>query len=294
MLCYTYKDFKEIENKSTINELNQSSINVINAISKKVGAPTYRKTPVFRKKKQDISNGSFKKTKLYNKLDEDEINCDKIRELLNKLTKTNYDIISNEIITNITHFIYSRNEIILLSIGNSIFDISSVNKFWVKLYAKLYNDLIVKFPIMKDICTKNFQSFMNVFNDIQIGNEENYEEFCKINKINDKRRSLSLFYTNLYNFNILSNDDMFVILEQLINKMFNYIESKNTNILEEIFENINIILKNIGTNISKEKKKYNNMMEKTMEIYNIINDKKISKKITFKMLDLFEDLNIEL
>jgi len=294
MLCYTYKDFKEIENKSTINELNQSSINVINAISKKVGAPTYRKTPVFRKKKQDISNGSFKKTKLYNKLDEDEINCDKIRELLNKLTKTNYDIISNEIITNITHFIYSRNEIILLSIGNSIFDISSVNKFWVKLYAKLYNDLIVKFPIMKDICTKNFQSFMNVFNDIQIGNEENYEEFCKINKINDKRRSLSLFYTNLYNFNILSNDDMFVILEQLINKMFNYIESKNTNILEEIFENINIILKNIGTNISKEKEKYNNMIEKTMEIYNIINDKKISKKITFKMLDLFEDLNIEL
>jgi len=294
MLCYTYKDFKEIENKSTINELNQSSINVINAISKKVGAPTYRKTPVFRKKKQDISNGSFKKTKLYNKLDEDEINCDKIRELLNKLTKTNYDIISNEIITNITHFIYSRNEIILLSIGNSIFDISSVNKFWVKLYAKLYNDLIVKFPIMKDICTKNFQSFMNVFNDIQIGNEENYDEFCKINKINDKRRSLSLFYTNLYNFNILSNDDMFVILEQLINKMFNYIESKNTNILEEIFENINIILKNIGTNISKEKEKYNNMIEKTMEIYNIINDKKISKKITFKMLDLFEDLNIEL
>tara|TARA_X000000368_G_C23057890_1_gene724941 strand:+ start:4399 stop:5283 length:885 start_codon:yes stop_codon:yes gene_type:complete len=294
MLCYTYKDFKEIENKSTINELNQSSINVINAISKKVGAPTYRKTPVFRKKKQEISNGSFKKTKLYNKLDEDEINCDKIRELLNKLTKTNYDIISNEIITNITHFIYSRNEIILLSIGNSIFDISSVNKFWVKLYAKLYNDLIVKFPIMKDICTKNFQSFMNVFNDIQIGNEENYDEFCKINKINDKRRSLSLFYTNLYNFNILSNDDMFVILEQLINKMFNYIESKNTNILEEIFENINIILKNIGTNISKEKEKYNNMIEKTMEIYNIINDKKISKKITFKMLDLFEDLNIEL
>lgn len=294
MLCYTYKDFKEIENKSTINELNQSSINVINAISKKVGAPTYRKTPVFRKKKQDISNGSFKKTKLYNKLDEDEINCDKIRELLNKLTKTNYDIISNEIITNITHFIYSRNEIILLSIGNSIFDISSVNKFWVKLYAKLYNDLIVKFPIMKDICTKNFQSFMSVFNDIQIGNEENYDEFCKINKINDKRRSLSLFYTNLYNFNILSNDDMFVILEQLINKMFNYIESKNTNILEEIFENINIILKNIGTNISKEKEKYNNMIEKTMEIYNIINDKKISKKITFKMLDLFEDLNIEL
>jgi hypothetical protein len=294
MLCYTYQDFKEIEKKSTINELNQSSINVINAISKKVGAPTYRKTPVFRKKKQDISNSSFKKTKLYNKLDEDEINCDKIRELLNKLTKTNYDIISNEIITNITHFIYSRNEIILISIGNSIFDISSVNKFWVKLYAKLYNDLIVKFPIMKDICTKNFQSFMNVFNDIQIGNEENYDEFCKINKINDKRRSLSLFYTNLYNFNILSNDNMFVILYQLINKMFDYIESKNTNILEEIFENINIILTNIGENISKDQEKYNNMNEKIIKIYNIINENKISKKITFKMMDLFEELNIDL
>ena len=31
-------------------ELNITSINIINAISKKVGAPSYRKTPVFKKK----------------------------------------------------------------------------------------------------------------------------------------------------------------------------------------------------------------------------------------------------
>ena len=48
---YTLNDFKDIEDRNTISELNYSTIQIINNISKKVGAPTYRKTPVFRKKK---------------------------------------------------------------------------------------------------------------------------------------------------------------------------------------------------------------------------------------------------
>ena len=82
MSVYKVSDFQQIETNNTINELNNASIAVINSISKKVGAPTYRKTPVFRKKRQDqetIINGEvFKKTKFLNKIDEDEINLDKI------------------------------------------------------------------------------------------------------------------------------------------------------------------------------------------------------------------------
>ena len=47
---YTLNDFENIKNNFTIPELNETSIKLINAISKKVGAPSYRKTPVFKKK----------------------------------------------------------------------------------------------------------------------------------------------------------------------------------------------------------------------------------------------------
>ena len=50
---YNLTDFENIKNNNTIQELNITSIKIINAISKKVGAPSYRKTPVFKKKKTD-------------------------------------------------------------------------------------------------------------------------------------------------------------------------------------------------------------------------------------------------
>ena len=296
MLVYKVSDFINIEKNNTINELNKASIDIINAISKKVGAPTYRKTPVFRKKKQEqetIINGQiFKKTKFINKIDEDEINLDKIRESLNKLTRKNYNQISKEIIMNIKHFIYSKNKIILISIGKSIFDISSVNKFWVKIYAELFNELIKSFPVMKEICIKNFDSYMNLFNNIEVVDEKDYDNFCKVNKTNEKRRSLTDFYTKLFTYDILSRENMFSILFELIKKMKYETKHKNVEIMEEIFENINIILSNIGKNIENSEK-YTFICEELIEIYNSIDSTGISKKLIFKLSDLFEELDIE-
>lgn len=296
MSVYKVSDFQQIETNNTINELNNASIAVINSISKKVGAPTYRKTPVFRKKRQDqetIINGEvFKKTKFLNKIDEDEINLDKIRESLNKLTRKNYKELTAEIIMNIEHFIYSKNKIILISIGKSIFDISSINKFWVKIYAELYNELIKSFPVMKEICINNFESYMTLFNNIEVVDETDYDKFCTVNKTNEKRRSLTDFYTKLFNYDILSTENMFSILTELIKKMKYETENKNVEIMEEVFGNINIILSNIGKKIGNSEK-YNFICDELIDIYNLINSSGTSKKLIFKLGDLFEELDID-
>ena len=207
---YSLNDFTRIEKNHTINELNKAAIDIINAISKKVGAPTYRKTPVFKKKKTDSqsykdknTNISFKKTTFVSKDDEDIINQDRIRGLLNKLTNNNYTEISQEIIMNIRHFVFSKNQVVLLSIGRAIFDISSENKFWVKLYAKLFHELIDNFPVMRNICINNFNNFMSIFDNVEVCSVEDYDNFCRINKNNEKRRSLLSFYTELYKYEIL-------------------------------------------------------------------------------------------
>ena len=131
---------------------------------------------------------------------------------------------------------------------------------------------------------------MSIFNDIKIVNEEDYDLFCKINKENMKRRALTLFYTNLYKHEILQDDDMFVLLEKLFQKA--KISYSDNTLFEEIFENILIILNNIGEILSDDNQ-WDNISSHIIEIYNYINENKTSKKMLFKLGDLLDDLDID-
>ena len=266
---YNLNDFEDIKNNNFIEELNITSIKMINKISKKVGAPSYRKTPVFRKKRNDgnFNDTNFITTTFEVKIDENQINQDKIRELLNKITNNNYDDISDEIINNLQHFIYTQNDMVLMDFGKSIFEISSVNKFWVKLYAKLFNKLILTFPKMRKICINEYTKLLNIFKVIEFGDENNYDEFCRINKNNAKRRSLLSFYMELYKYGILGNNDLKILIETLFDLL--KINSNNKQLVEEIYENIDIILKEIGKDLMKEPIG-DFIQENLINIYNIL------------------------
>lgn len=290
MPSYTIADFKRIEEESIINELNNITIKIINNIAKKVGSSTYKKTPIFKKKKYEIKskNVNFKKTNFETKLDEHEIVIDKIRNLLNKLTKNNYSDIKEEIIIQIKHFSYSRNNIVLINICKEIFNISSINKFWCKIYADLIVDLIQNFEVMKEICNSNFNLFLKIFDKIEIGDENDYDEFCKINKKNEKRRALSKFYTCLYNNNVLSKSQLNIVLDKLFSLVKSEITEKKT--VEEIFENILIIAENIQEELSDG----DYIIDELKEIYVLLTETNVSKKMSFKLLDFFENNDIEI
>ena len=82
------------------------------------------------KKKADPS---FKKTELKTNVDGIEAEIDKIRSLLNKITKKNYEEMSNKIINAISFIIKFETEDIqktLDQIGTFIFEIGSSNNFY--------------------------------------------------------------------------------------------------------------------------------------------------------------------
>ena len=170
---YTLEQFKARKKLGNIDELDTETIAKINKLAKRVGAPSYQKTPVFKrnnhyysnKKKKEISNEdweairNFKNTILHKNKDGLDAKMDKIRSYLNKLTMKEYDEISECIILLIKDIIKEENNNALEKVGKSIFEIGCLNKFWSTLYARLYKDLINNFAIMKDICVRNFTSF---------------------------------------------------------------------------------------------------------------------------------------
>ena len=100
----------------------------------------------------------------------------------------------------------------LFKIGTTIFEIASNNKFYSKIYANLYSDLSSKFEFIKDQYLQNLKRFTELFNNIEyVDSNVNYDRFCEINKINEKRKSLAAFYINLMYCGVISKDEIITI-----------------------------------------------------------------------------------
>jgi hypothetical protein len=302
---YNIFDFYAIRNGDSEFELDDFTIKIINTLSKRVGAPTYQKTPVFKKRDkrhpQEITNDdweemrNFKKTELKRNEEGIEVEIDKIRNHLNQITEDNYELMRDyisDILLKIIRTNVERSE--LLKVGKSIFEIGSMNKFWSKLYAKLYKDLIDKMPIMHEISTENFNDFSDLFENIRfISSEENYDLFCDINKENEKRRSMSCFFVHLMNNEVINIEDMMKLITRLRTKFIIYInEDDKKNEVIEIAENLTIIIREGQNKLEDDEEfweKTTNFVEKYSECdYKIYPS--FPSKCSFTFMDLYEEL----
>ena len=301
---YTLDFCKELEEHGMINELGDNIIAKINKIAGRVGAPSYQKTPIFKrhhvykKYKKDDKEWeklrNFKTTNLEKNVDGIEAKIDDIRSNLNKLTDKTY----NDIFDNIVYII---NEIMsetpgehLEKIGKSIFDIGCLNKFWSQLYVKIYKALIEKFPVMEDICLNNFDNFSTVFDNIEfVDPNVDYIKFCDCNKINEKRRALSSFFIYCVEFEIIAKEKMEVIILNLFKKIEDNItdEDKKKEI-EEVVENISIMLTK-GKKSVQSMASYDTILNKITEISesDVKVKKGLTKKVLFKCLDITDELD---
>ena len=297
---YGLNDYMNIKNNSTINELDQYTIKNINKIAAKVGAPSYIRTPVFKKKRQYkkekkyIEKGEnvkeFKQTVLKKNIDGIEVQLDKIITYLNKLTNKNYDENLENIIF-IMKLVEKEEKSYLKKICNSIFEIGGRNKFWSHIYAKLCNDIISEFPNMKEICLENFLNFNSLFKEIRfIESNINYNLFCEYNKENEKRRSLSKFFVLLSNYDIIDKNHILSILENFIKNIKISISLSNELIkIEEITENVKIIIENFNDEY-KNLKNYEEI-KKEIEFISELDTKdyqSLNNKVIFNFLDIFD------
>jgi len=289
-----------LREQGEIPELSTDVIQVINDLAKKVGAPTYNKTPVFKKRnrqprkkdnmitKQDWENiRNFKLTKLDKNEEGFECIIDDIRSNLNKLTKENFDEINDTIKKTIRKQINKEDNTDenLNEIAKCIFEIGSLNTFWSSLYAKLYKNLIDEFNSMKETCLVNFNEYMSVFENNEEEKEDtniSYNLLCETNKKNEHRKGRSSFFVNLMIYDIINMDVMYDFLFNLFEK----IKDIETNNKEEFFENISIIVLAGKDKFEEEEEKWKTVLK---EITNI-SESNITKKMKFKCLDVLDEI----
>ena len=169
-----------------------------------------------------------------------------IRFHLNKITDKNYIDCHNKIVDLLNELIeHNIKDDDLMRICVQIFEIASNNRFYSKLYADLYSDLITRFDIMKTIFNNSFNSFMELFNHIEyVDPGVNYDAFCKNNKDNECRKSLSTFILNLMKNNVISREKVMNLLSQLLSQVQEFILLENKrNEVDELTENIALLFK---------------------------------------------------
>jgi hypothetical protein len=230
----TEKDFIINKNKPQQQQQQQSSFR--NNYKNGTGTGTGNKTPL--KDFKSLNKKEIKKEDI-------EIKINDIRLNLNKLTDKNYIDIKNKIIQIIDEDDNdSKNiETNILKIGVLIFEIASNNKFYSKIYANLYSDFIKKYKIMSVILEKNLNEYYKIFENIEYADSiQDYDKFCKITKINEKRKSLSTFLFNLASNSIINKETLFKLLTKLINDVLILMSIENkTNEINELTENIAIL-----------------------------------------------------
>jgi hypothetical protein len=317
-ITYSIQDFDNIKWSCDSFILPDETMQLINNLTKQVGAPSYVRTPSFpnknnnndrisykKKKRQteDIDNGdwqairNFQKTEFIKK-EGIEKEIDSIRALINKLTDKTYDKIIDKLTTTLDEINNNENydEVYIDKIGHAIFTMATSNKFNSNVYAQLAKELQSKYTFMTNIINNNINEFMKLFEDMKfVSSDDDYDKFCEMNIINDKRRAMSLFLTSLYKHNVITLDfvfDKIKSIQNIIIKEETMTNESNRMIVEELSENLYILLTNIPFSTLASHNEWNQIMNNILKIKNT--DTKtcmgITPKAKFKHMDILDKL----
>jgi hypothetical protein len=302
MLRYTEDSIKRIA-ENTDFELEKDVINIINFLAHKVGAPSYKKTPTFKKSRNPNHHNesitgddwaairNFKTTVMNKNTEGISKAIDDIRCLLNKISKDTYETIKNEILEKLKISKDTFNYDEFSKIGKLIFVIGSKNKHCSYLYAKLYNELTNIYEVFVKICDVNYDTYRKIFDTFNyVGPEDDYDLYCDYNKENENRKTMSLFFINLMKQDVFNVDKIVVLVNYLIEKVETLIiEENKKEIVEEIVNNLLIMIKE-GYICLNNEKYWPSIQNHIDKMSTMKRAQSYTTKIKFKYMDLMDEI----
>ena len=261
---------------------------------------------------------SFQKTEIKKK-EGIESSIDNIRSFLNKLTDKTYDTMLANILKEIDELFKACNDdtsdehntvSVMNRIASSIFTTASSNSFYSAIYARLFQDLMVKdkepdhaeYAVFRNVFEQNLASFMSLFDTIEYCDpKKNYDKFCDINKANEKRKAMSLFIVNLMKIGIVEKSQVSALMKQIQELMYsNMRQEGKTNEVDELAENLfimvkhgHVVLKDRSSSDAETVESFNTRVEQIVEIskLKIKSKPSITNKTIFKHLDMLDEIS---
>jgi hypothetical protein len=169
--------------------------------------------------------------------------------------------------------------------------------FYSALYAKLFKQLVQCHDIFTTVFEKSYSEFVGLFKKVEyVDPNVDYNKFCEVTKMNDKRRAMSMFIINLMKEDMLEPDSVVEIIVELQEMVNSYIKQANkANELEELNENIFILLTN-GKNVLSSHEKWESIVSH-IKFLSILKVKmkeypSVNNKLIFKNMDILEELGM--
>ena len=242
----------------------------------------------------------FKSTKIEHKVGIDG-NIDKIRLYLNKISDKTFLQMRENILSEL--IIIYENELTTEEnnkVCNTIYDFSSSNKFYSNIFADLYAELVTIYQSIRlHFKSKTtFESIVDIYNNIRyVDSNENYDLYCDNIKINEKRRSMSQFYINLWKNKLISEKKIMKVLVELLKRVLQKIqEPNNKEEVDELVENIIILYnRDILDEINEDDDEYMFDDENITDVIERLANSKakdyksLSNKTIFKFMDLIDN-----
>ena len=292
---YNLNDFNSILFDNFQYKLEDSTYEVINqltsilgiklVVEKKDFSKSKPRTPV-KTEEQWEHMKPFKATVIEN----NEGSMNEIRICLNKISSKNYDTNKLRIIKLMDSL--TENPIELEKIANNIFDIASTNKFFSEIYAELYKCLIERFPIFREVLNTFLEKYTLSIKDIQyVDQKDNYDAFCKYNRMNDSIKATSVFIVNLVKKGVLDKQLLLKLIIEIQGFLFEYIDTDNkVNEVDEMTENI-FLLVSESHSMMKINELWKSEIINTIQQLSILKPKEkksLSSRAIFKYMDIMD------
>jgi hypothetical protein len=264
---YSYSEIEQISFNGFNFTIPEETLAIISSLAVKVGSPAYVKTPVFQKREPILSQGSAPPPPIRKRRNKESADWDlpsppmqstasvlaqkegisadinQIRVCLNKVSESTYNDVLAQLKTILTASIETANEEEMHKISESIFEIVSNNKFFSRLYANIYTELLRSFPPLNAIFVASYDSHLSLFKNVEyVDPDTDYNKFCANNVINEKRKAVSAFFVNLAINGTIPNENVENLLKELIESVLTQMVQPNkSNEVCELIENIAIL-----------------------------------------------------
>lgn len=301
MKIYTLDYIYAIKNTITL-KLDDSVINILNDIESTIDKTSQNysedknKFAKSRSKNKKVVNVAFEKSdkilqKNFNKSDVD-INKDFFKKIINKISLSNFDKLSQEFMTNYKRLIYIYDKSSINEINETILkSMISNNKIFFDLYCKILNNIIeINNDILNNLIFYEI-IFKNIFDNIKISNNlECLEDQLKNDKTNDFNKQICVFFINCYLNDIVNDELIYTSIIDLHNNLLQEIKKPDNKVMSEaVVEFLNLLLTEIiDKTIYKAIDKDNSISRRIISIACLKRDSylSITNKIIFKFKDI--------